>query len=188
MSDPRLIVGIDASPGVTYGVRLAALLAEMGIASDIVVAGDAKPFFEVEGIAALPATRAGDEVLEASPGFQGMILAPCGPETLARIAAGQAESLLARMANATLAQGRRLVVLDLASRLDLPHIRHMEQATQRGAIVYPPVPAFYARPKDLDEMIAHTLGRVLDLFDIDSGTVRRWRETSGKSRRGNQAG
>jgi len=183
MSDLRLIVGIDASPGVTYGARLIAMLSEMGIATDLVLAQGAEPFFEREGLTP-PEVSAG----KTSGDCRGMILAPCGPSTLAQIAAGDGESPLARAANETLAAGRRLVLLDLSSKLDLTHIRHMERATQRGAILYPPVPAFYARPQDLDDMIAHSLGRVLDLFDIDSGTVRRWRETSGKSRRGNQAG
>ena len=103
-----------------------------------------------------------------------MVIAPCSIKTMAEIATGVTPHLLSRAADVTLKERRRLVLLLRETPLHLGHIRSMAAVTEAGAIVYPPVPAFYARPASLEEMIDHTLGRVLDLFDIDLGTVRRW--------------
>src|ERR1019366_668505 len=104
----------------------------------------------------------------------GMIVAPCSIKTMSEIATGMTGNLIARSADVALKERRRVVLLLRETPLHIGHIRTMASVTEAGAIVYPPVPAFYAMPKTLAEMIDHTLGRVLDLFDIDDDTVWRW--------------
>ena len=111
---------------------------------------------------------------------RGMVIAPCSIKTMSEIATGVTANLISRAADVALKERRRVVLMLRETPLHLGHIRSMAAVTEAGAIVYPPVPAFYAQPKSLDEMIDHTLGRVLDLFEIDIGTVRRW---SGEVRR-----
>jgi 4-hydroxy-3-polyprenylbenzoate decarboxylase len=108
-----------------------------------------------------------------------MIVAPCSVRSLAEIATGVTSSLLTRAADVTLKERRRLVLMLRETPLHSGHLRNMLALSDMGAIIAPPVPAFYARPKNLDDMVDHSIGRVLDLFDIDSGRVRRWgaRET-----------
>ena len=106
----------------------------------------------------------------------GMIVAPCSMKTLAEIAAGATRSLLTRAADVTLKERRRLVCMVRETPLHSGHLRNMLTLSDMGAIIAPPVPAFYARPTCLDDMIEHTIGRMLDLFEIDTGGVRRWRE------------
>ncbi len=103
-----------------------------------------------------------------------MIVAPCSIKTMAEIATGATANLISRAADVALKERRRVVLMLRETPLHIGHIRSMAAVTEAGAIVYPPVPAFYAQPKSLAEMIDHTLGRVLDLFDIDLGTVNRW--------------
>ena len=106
----------------------------------------------------------------------GMIVAPCSIKTMSEIATGMTGNLIARSADVALKERRRVVLLLRETPLHIGHIRTMASVTEAGAIVYPPVPAFYAQPKSLADMIDHTLGRVLDLFDIDTGLVKRWGE------------
>ena len=95
-------------------------------------------------------------------------------QTLSAVATGRADTLLTRAADVQLKERRRLVLLARETPLHLGHLRTMVAATEMGAIIAPPVPAFFARPRDLDDMIDHTVGRVLDLFELDAGCVRRW--------------
>jgi 4-hydroxy-3-polyprenylbenzoate decarboxylase len=104
----------------------------------------------------------------------GMVIAPCSMRSLAEIASGVTSSLVTRAADVVLKERRRLVLLVREAPLHLGHLRSMTAATEMGAIVYPPVPAFYARPENLEQMVDHTLGRVLDLFDIETKAVSRW--------------
>ena len=108
-----------------------------------------------------------------------MIVAPCSVKTMAEIATGTTDNLLSRAADVVLKERRRLVLMLRETPLHLGHIRNMAQVTEMGGIIYPPVPAFYARPKSLEDMVDHTVGRVLDLFDLDAGIVRRWQGTQG---------
>jgi 4-hydroxy-3-polyprenylbenzoate decarboxylase len=109
-----------------------------------------------------------------------MIVAPCSIKTMSEIATGVTANLLSRAADVALKERRRVVLMLRETPLHIGHIRSMASVTEAGAIVYPPVPAFYSRPNSLSEMVDHTLGRVLDLFDIDQRLVRRW---SGKKER-----
>jgi 4-hydroxy-3-polyprenylbenzoate decarboxylase len=104
----------------------------------------------------------------------GMIVAPCSVRSLSAIATGNTDGLLSRAADVCLKERRRVVLMFRETPLHAGHIRSMAAATENGAIVFPPVPAFYDRPQSLEDMIDHTVGRVLDLFDLDAGLVRRW--------------
>ena len=104
----------------------------------------------------------------------GMVIAPCSMRSLSEIASGVTSSLVTRAADVVLKERRRLVLMVREAPLHLGHLRSMAAATEIGAIIYPPVPAFYARPQGLEQMVDHTLGRVLDLFDIQTDAVSRW--------------
>ena len=104
----------------------------------------------------------------------GMVVAPCSVRSLSAIATGNTDGLLTRAADVCLEERRRVVLMFRETPLHAGHIRSMAQATENGAIVFPPVPAFYDRPASLDDIVNHTVGRVLDLFDLDAGLVRRW--------------
>jgi 4-hydroxy-3-polyprenylbenzoate decarboxylase len=106
----------------------------------------------------------------------GMIVAPCSVRSMAEIATGATTTLLTRAADVTLKERRRLVLLVRETPLHTGHLRTMTALSELGAVIAPPVPAFYAKPQSLAEMIDQTLGRVLDLFDLDAGTVKRWGE------------
>jgi 4-hydroxy-3-polyprenylbenzoate decarboxylase len=188
----RLVVGISGASGVVYGVRLLELLRATPVETHLVLSRAAQVTLASE-TNLKPADLAkladlvhppGDIAATISSGsFKtlGMIVAPCSIRSLAEIAAGTTTTLLTRAADVALKERRRLVLLVRETPLHLGHIRAMAQVTEMGAIVYPPVPAFYARPATIEEMVDHTLGRVLDLFDVETGTVRRWGGASGGS-------
>jgi 4-hydroxy-3-polyprenylbenzoate decarboxylase len=113
----------------------------------------------------------------------GMVVAPCSVKSLGEIAVGATSNLLTRAADVTLKERRRLVLMLRETPLHLGHLRAMLAATEMGAVIAPPVPAFYARPQSLEEMVDHTLGRVLDLFGLESGTVKRWGEAGTRRKR-----
>jgi flavin prenyltransferase len=108
----------------------------------------------------------------------GMVVAPCSIRSMAEIATGVTTTLLSRAADVVLKERRRLVLLVRETPLHTGHLRTMTALSEMGAVIAPPVPAFYAKPQTLDEMIDQTLGRVLDLFDLETGLVRRWGESS----------
>lgn len=187
----RLIVGISGASGVVYGVRLLELLAETPIESNLVMTKSAEITLayemerKVKDVKALADKVYGPDDIAASISSgsfktRGMIVAPCSIRSLSEIAYGQTTHLLTRAADVALKERRRLVLMLRETPLHLGHIRAMAAATEAGAIVMPPVPAFYAKPQSIEEMVDHTLGRALDLFDIDIGAVRRWGEDVGK--------
>jgi len=120
----------------------------------------------------------------SSGSFQtlGMVIAPCSVRSMSEIASGVTSSLLTRAADVVLKERRRLVLMLRETPLHTGHLRSMLALSEMGAVIAPPVPAFYAKPESLDEMVDHTVGRVLDLFGLDSGKVKRWGEDSGKVR------
>ena len=185
MTTRRLIVGISGASGFVYGQRLLQMLQPLDLEVHLVVSKSALLTMACETSCKLPDLSAmahklhrnediGASIASGSFRTLGMVIAPCSMKTLAEIATGNASSLLSRAADVVLKERRRLVLLARETPLSLVHLRNMVSVTEMGAIVAPPVPAFYARPKDLDQMVDHTLGRVLDLFDIDSQVVRRW--------------
>lgn len=183
--NPRLVVGISGASGAVYGIRLLQLLRDTPVETHLVVSQAARvtiaqetelKLAEVEALADVVHPNADIGAACASGSFRtlGMVIAPCSVKTLAEIASGVTPTLLSRAADVTLKERRRLVLLLRETPLHLGHIRSMAAATEAGAIICPPVPAFYARPASIEEMVDHTLGRMLDLFDIEAGTVRRW--------------
>lgn len=193
MSDApqRLIVGISGASGVVYGVRLLEQLRRTPVETHLVMTRAAEitlayeTDLKVRAVKALADAVYGPDDIAASissGSFKtlGMVVAPCSIRSLAEIAYGQTTHLLTRAADVALKERRRVVLLLRETPLHLGHIRAMAAATEAGAIVMPPVPAFYARPRSLDEMVDHTVGRALDLFDIETGAVRRWGEDVGK--------
>ena len=181
----RLIVGISGASGFVYGQRLLQMLQPLDLEVHLVVSKSALLTMATETHCKLAELGAlvhqlqrnediGASIASGSFRTLGMVVAPCSMKTLAEIATGNTASLLSRAADVVLKERRRLVLLARETPLSLVHLRNMVSVTEMGAIVAPPVPAFYARPKDLDQMVDHTLGRVLDLFDIDSQAVRRW--------------
>ena len=184
---PRLIVGISGASGVIYGVRALQLLRRADIETHLVMTRSAQITLahelpmKVADVHALASKvyRADDIGAAISSGSfktMGMLVAPCSVRSLSEIASGVTSSLLTRAADVVLKERRRLVLMLRESPLHLGHLRSMTQVTEMGAIVTPPVPAFYAKPQSLDEMVDHTLGRALDLFGIETGVVRRWGE------------
>ena len=189
------MVGISGASGAIYGVRLLELLRDCGIETHLIVSRAARMTLsyetdrsvaDLEALATVsyPEQDIGAACSSGSFKTLGMIVAPCSIKTMAEIASGTTGNLVTRAADVCLKERRRLVLMLRETPLHLGHIRSMAAVTEAGAIVYPPVPAFYARPKSLEEMVDHTLGRVLDLFEIDLGTVRRWTGRSGKPANG----
>jgi 4-hydroxy-3-polyprenylbenzoate decarboxylase len=103
-----------------------------------------------------------------------MLIAPCSVKTMSEIASGVTSTLMSRAADVVLKERRRLILMLRETPLHLGHLQTMTSLTQMGAIIMPPVPAFYAHPQSIDEMVTHTIGRALDLFDIDADAVKRW--------------
>jgi len=187
----RLIVGITGASGAIYGVRLLELLRETTIETHLIISRAGQTTLAAETNLKVADVEAMADVVHSntdlgaacsSGSFRnlGMVIAPCSIKTMSEIATGVTPNLISRAADVALKERRRVVLLLRETPLHLGHIRTMAAVTEAGAIVYPPVPAFYAQPISLEDMIDHTLGRVLDLFDIDTGRVRRW---SGAKRR-----
>lgn len=190
-----LVVGISGASGVIYGVRLLEALRELNVASHLVMTKAAEMTLAYETDLKANDVRAlarswhpvGDVGAGPSSGSfptQGMIIAPCSMRTLAEVATGVTSNLLTRAADVTLKERRRLVVVPRETPLHAVHLRNMLTLTEMGAIVAPPVPAFYTRPATLDDLVDHTVGRLLDLFGLSSPRVHRWRTDPGDQPRG----
>jgi 4-hydroxy-3-polyprenylbenzoate decarboxylase len=185
---PRMAVGICGASGVVYGLRLLELLRGLGIETHVAVSRAALLTMLHEAGCKLADVEARADVLYraddlaasiSSGSFRtmGMIVAPCSMKTLAEIAQGVTSGLISRAAEVTLKERRRLVLLARETPLTESHLANMLAVTRMGGVIAPPVPAFYARPASIDEMVDQTLGRVLDLFDLDCAGVRRWVKT-----------
>jgi 4-hydroxy-3-polyprenylbenzoate decarboxylase len=182
---PRLILGISGASGVIYGVRLLEALRELPVETHLVMTRTAEVTlahetdFKVENVRRLAdvAYRIDDLAAAISSGSYrsiGMIVAPCSMRSLGEIAHGITSNLLTRAADVTLKEHRRLVLVARETPLHAIHLRNMATLADMGVIIAPPVPAFYNRPKTLDDVVDHTVGRILDLFDLDTGKVKRW--------------
>ena len=194
----RLIVGISGASGAVYGIRLLQALRATDVQAHLVVTESARMTLQAEtgmGMAEVEALayevhaprHIGASIASGSFRTLGMVVAPCSIRSLSEIATGVTTGLLTRAADVCLKERRRLVLLVRETPLHAGHLRSMLQATENGAIVMPPVPAFYARPASIDAMVDHTVGRVLDLFDIDTTLVQRW-EGMGRDGGGKEAG
>jgi 4-hydroxy-3-polyprenylbenzoate decarboxylase len=182
----RLIIAITGATGAVYGVRLLELLrATPGIETHLMIseAGvlnlhqelDMKRK-EVEALAHVVHNVRDVGAAIASGSFQsdGMIIAPCSMKTLASVAHGFADNLIARAADVVLKERRRLLLMVRETPFNLAHLRNMTAVTEMGGIIFPPLPGFYHKPQSIAEMVDHTLGRVLDLFDIEHTLTPRW--------------
>jgi flavin prenyltransferase len=186
----RLVVGISGASGVAYGIAALRMLRALDIETHLVMTNSATVTLAHEVPLKLREAHALASVVYridnigaaiASGSFRtiGMLVAPCSIRSLSEIAYGMTSNLLTRAADVVLKERRRLVLMVRETPLHLGHLRAMAQATEAGAIIMPPVPALYAKPGSIDEVIQHSVGRALDLFGIDAGAVRRWGEQVG---------
>jgi 4-hydroxy-3-polyprenylbenzoate decarboxylase len=181
-----LIVGVTGASGAIYGVRMLEVLRHSGIPAHLIVSRSALQTLKEETDMPVEAARALAEVVYSNNDLgaavssgsfktRGMIVIPCSIRTLSDIAYGDTDTLVSRAADVTLKERRRLVLVVRETPLHAGHLRSMMAATENGAIIMPPVPAFYHRPRTIDDIVNQTVGRALDLFDIDPGIVKRWR-------------
>jgi 4-hydroxy-3-polyprenylbenzoate decarboxylase len=193
MARQRLIVGITGASGAAYGLAALKALRNEAIETHLVISrsGQITAAHEL-GLKFSDLTALADVVYKiddiaaaiSSGSFKtlGMLVAPCSIRTLSEIASGVTSSLLSRAADVVLKERRRLVLMVRETPLHLGHLRAMAAVTEMGAIVMPPVPAFYARPTSLDDIVNHSVGRALDLFGLESKLVSRWGEDAGIER------
>ena len=180
-----ILIGITGASGAIYGVRLLELLRACNVETHLIVSRAAQmtlayetslKLADVERMATIVHSNSDVGAACASGSFptRGMVIAPCSIKTMSEIATGNTANLISRAADVVLKERRRLVLMLREAPLHIVHIRNMATVTEAGAIIYPPVPAFYALPKSIEDMVDHTLARVLDLFEIDTGKIRRW--------------
>ncbi len=191
----RLIVGISGASGTIYGIRLLALLKAMDVETHLVVSRAAELTFAYEHGGSMrditdqadhfyPVSDMGAAISSGSFRTMGMIVAPCSVRSLSEIATGVTSTLLTRAADVVLKERRRLVLLVRETPLHLGHLRRMVEVTEMGGVIMPPVPAFYAGLNDINDMVDQTLGRALDLFDLEAPVTRRWGEHAGHVKKG----
>lgn len=187
MTKKRMIIGISGASGIIYGIRLLEVLQSSDIETHLVIS----KFAELTRVAEVeitskalrdladvvyPISDLGAAISSGSYQTMGMIIAPCSMKTLAEIATGMASNLLSRAADVILKERRRLVLMVRESPLHTVHLENMLKVTQMGGIIAPPVPAFYSKPETLDDIVNHSVGRVLDLFGVETDLVKRWGE------------
>ena len=187
----RLIVGITGATGAVYGVEILKILQALDEWESHLILSDAGALNlwhelkmkrkELEKLADVAYHPKDIAATIASGSFltEGMVIAPCSMKTLAAVAHAHADDLVSRAADVVLKERRRLVLLPRETPLNLAHLRNMVAVTEMGGIVFPPVPAFYALPKTLDDLVAHTVARVLDLFGVHSAKLARWQGMKG---------
>ena len=187
---PPLVVGVSGASGAVLGVRVLEACRELGVATHLVVSRAAALTLAQEtalDLAALSAKadvthRVGDigaAIASGSFRTRGMIVAPCSVKTMSEIATGVTSSLLTRAADVTLKERRTLVLMVRETPLHLGHLRTMVQLAEMGAVIAPPLPAFYAAPQSLADVVDQAVGRALDLFGLDWRPLKRWGEDIG---------
>ena len=192
---PRLVVGISGASGAAYGLRVLDACRDLGVDSHLVVSRSAALTLKQELDLAVADAQAKADVTYkvadvgaaiASGSFRtlGMIVAPCSVRTMSEIATGVTASLLTRAADVTLKERRTLVLMVRETPLHLGHLRTMVKLSEMGAVIAPPLPAFYAKPLSMDEMVDQSVGRALDLFGLAWRPVKRWGEDIGPIRSG----
>ena len=188
MSDrkKRIVVGISGASGIIYGVRALELLKAAGVETHLVISKAAEMTLAYESDMSVkelramadnfhPMTDIGASISSGSFHTVGMLIAPCSIRTMSEIATGVTGSLMSRAADVVLKERRRLVLGVRETPLHSGHLRTLLQLSDMGAVICPVVPAFYNKPKTLDDIVNHTVGRMLDLFDLDVGAARRWK-------------
>ena len=189
----QLIIGMSGASGVIYGIRLLQVLQqESNIETHLILSDSAKLNIAVETQFSAKAVQAmadhvhsnkdiGATIASGSFKSDGMIIAPCSIKTLSAVANCYADSLIVRAADVMLKERRRLVLVPRETPLHTGHCELLLQASRSGAILAPPMPAHYIKPQSVDDLVDHHVGRVLDLFDIDPGIVKRWQGTQGNA-------
>lgn len=187
----RLIVAMTGASGSVYGIRILERLRDIGGWETHLVVSEAGVLnaFQEYGMDRKALHRLADVTHNvrdigatiASGSFitAGMVIAPCSMKTLAGVAHAFADNLITRAADVILKERRRLVLITRETPLNLAHIRNMEAVTLMGGVIFPPVPAFYSGGKTIDDLVNHTVGRVLDLFDVEHDTINRWAGVTG---------
>lgn len=181
----RIIVGITGASGAIFGVRTLEALQSLGVETHLVMSRWARatllqetgwPYERVESLASTVHSGDNQAAPISSGSFKtdGMIIAPCSMKTLAAIRLGYSDNLLTRAADVVLKERRKLVLLVRETPLSEIHLENMLALTRAGAVIYPPVPAFYNEPKTLDDMVRHIVGRALDQFGLDLAGLSRW--------------
>ncbi len=181
----RLTIGISGASGIVYGIRMLELLRDTDVETHLVMSRSAEMTLayetdiKIKDVRALakvnhPNTDIGASISSGSFQTMGMVVAPCSIKTMSEIATGVTGSLLSRAADVALKERRRLVLAVRETPLHGGHLRTMTQLADMGAVIAPIVPAFYNRPKTLDDIVNHTVGRLLDLFGIETKVVKRW--------------
>jgi 4-hydroxy-3-polyprenylbenzoate decarboxylase len=189
----RLIVGISGASGIAYGIRLLEILRDTPFESHLVMSQSAEVTLAYESKLKVADVKAladvvysngdiGAAISSGSFRTAGMVIAPCSIRSASEIATGVTSTLLTRAADVVLKERRRLVLLVRESPLHTGHLRTLTHLSEIGAIIAPPVPAFYTNPETIDDMLNHTIGRVLDMFEIDAGLVKRWGEPGGSGK------
>jgi 4-hydroxy-3-polyprenylbenzoate decarboxylase len=189
----RIIVGISGASGVIYGIRMLEVLKTIDeVETHLVMSRFGRVNIEIE-TAHTPqyVESLADEVHNysnqaasiSSGSFKtdGMVIAPCSMKTLSGIVHSAADSLLVRAADVVLKEQRRLVLMPREVPLHVGHCKLLYEAAQLGAVIAPPMPAFYNQPKTIDDLVNHSIGRVLDLFDLDAGILKRWEGSNARS-------
>ncbi|MEY3553896.1 MAG: hypothetical protein RL735_2244 [Pseudomonadota bacterium] len=183
----RLIVGISGASGIVFGIRMLEVLKQLNIETHLIISKAAEMTLAYESDLKAkdlremaneyhPMTDIGANISSGSYKTIGMIIVPCSVRTMSEIASGVTGSLMSRAADVALKDRRRLVLAVRETPLHTGHLRTMTQLSEMGAIIAPIMPAFYNRPKTLEDIIDHTVGRLLDLFDIDAKLLKRWKE------------
>lgn len=191
MKKKRIIIGITGASGIIYGIQLLKLLTNTEYETHLIVSKAAQQTRAYESeLSAAELFKLADKhypiydiaacISSGSYITAGMIIAPCSMRTLAEIACGTTSNLLTRAADVILKERRRLVLMIRETPFHLGHIENMKRATEIGAIIAPPIPAFYNNPQTIDDIVTHSIGRVLDLFDIDISSIKRWQEMKRK--------
>ena len=183
----RLIVGISGASGVIYGIRALQALEGSGIETHVVVSKSAEMTLGYEtdikpadvrsmGSHFHPIGDVGASIASGSFRTMGMLILPCSVRTMSEIATGVTSTLLTRAADVVLKERRRLVLALRETPLHTGHLKTMTRLSEMGAVIAPIVPGMYSRPQTVDDIVDHSVGRLLDLFDIDAGLAHRWRE------------
>jgi len=185
MEPKRIIIGISGASGAVYGIELLKTLKDTAVETHLVISRTAQITIAHETQYSLPQLHAladhthsandlSASIASGSFKTNGMIVAPCSMRSLAEIATSNTTSLLTRAADVVLKERRRLVLMVRETPLHSAHLRNMLAVSDMGGIIAPPVPAFYSKPASIEELVGHTVGRVLDLFDISHNLVTRW--------------
>lgn len=187
----RLVVGISGASGVIYGIRLLEMLRDFEqVETHLVLSRygrlniELETDYQVKDVEALADVVHGERnqaatISSGSFGVDGMIVAPCSMKTLSAVVNSYADSLLVRAADVCLKERKQLVLMPRETPMHVGHCELMYKAAQMGAIIAPPVPAFYIKPRSLDDIINHSVGRVLDLFGLETGKLKRWQGANG---------